>query len=285
MEQGPFVTFVQQTPIRSLSLDQADLRTLLQKVQERCWAAAEIDVARYKPVGLDADQVEKNRREIREGFRLFVSVDGVDGTQLHGKIEDIFDSPNLPSDIGSVFFNSGSPLKNKSYYVANRCEMYLDFSRPGVLDLTLLPSQATPNGSRVEVNGLDATWVNGVFHEVITFVRERSSMAPWLHKHSVYDVLLWLLGFPLSFWACYRASNLVDRVFANGFVRAAIYLYVFMAALFGFRVLFHYARWIWPRVEYRSRNSRTLPHKFLWTSITLGVLGNLASDLLKRVLG
>jgi hypothetical protein len=285
MEQGLPVTFVQKTPIRSLSLDQADLRTLLEKVQERCWAAAEIEVARYNPAGLEPEQFEKNRREIKEGFRLFLSVEGVDGTQLHGSIQDVFDSPNLPADINSVFFNSGTPLKNKSYFVANRCEMLLDFSRPGVFDFSLLPSQATPNGSRVEVSGLDATWVNGVFHEVITFLRERSSMAPWLHVHSVYDVLLWLLGFPLSFWACYRASNSVDQVFANGFIRAAAYVYVFMAAVFGFRVLFHYARWIWPRVEYQSRKNRTLPHKFVWVTIMLGVLGNLASDLLKRALG
>lgn len=258
---------------------------LLEKVQERCWAAAEIEIARYNPVDLEPEQVEKNRRDIREGFGLFVSLEGVDGTQLHGRIEDIFDSPNLPTDVSSIFFNSGTPLKNKNYFIANRCELFLDFTRPDVFDFSLLPSQATPNGSRVEVSGLNATWVNGVFHEIITFVRARSSVAPWLHAHSVYDVLLWLLGFPLAFWACYRASSVVDRMFANAFLRAATYVYVFMAALFGFRVLFHYARWIWPRVEYESRKGRTVTHKLVWVAVILGVLGNLASDLIKRVVG
>jgi hypothetical protein len=285
MEPGPSVTFVQQAPIQSLSINQADLRKLLEKVQERCWAAADIEIARYKPVDLESATIEKNRGDIREGFRLFVTVAGVDGTELHGGVEHIFDSPNLPSDIKSVFFDSGTPLRNRNYYVANRCKMFLDFGRPGVFDFSLMPSQATPNASSVEVSGLDATWVNGVFHEVATFARERSAMTSWLHRHSIYDVLLWLIGFPLSFWICYRAAGLLDAVFRNAFVRAAAYLYVFMLGLFGIRILFHYARWIWPRVEYQSSRNRTLPHKLLWGSISLGVVGNLAYDLLKRLAG
>ncbi len=285
MEQAPAVIIRQEAPIRSLSLHEADLRKLLEKVQERCWAAAEIEVTGYNPVGLDPTQLEKNRNEIREGFRLFVSVVGVDGTQLHGSIETIFGSPNLPDDIQSVFFDSGIPLKNKSYYIANRCLLSLDFSRPDVLDFSFMPSQRTPNASNVEVQGRDATWVNGVFHEITTFVRERSSTVPWLHRHSVYDVLLWLLGFPLSFWVCYRLTKWIDGVFGNPFLRAAVYVYLFMATLTGLRVLFHYARWIWPLVEYRSPKSRALGHKFVWVSVALAVFANFVTDLVKRVLG
>ena len=44
------------------------------------------------------------------------------------------------------------------------------------------------------VNGSDATWVNGVFHEFTEYTRSHRSRMSWLHRHTVYDVLLWILG-------------------------------------------------------------------------------------------
>jgi len=58
----------------------------------------------------------------------------------------------------------------------------------------MLPSQPTPNETNFAVNGSDATWVNGVFHEFTEYTRSHRSRMSWLHRHTVYDVLLWILG-------------------------------------------------------------------------------------------
>jgi hypothetical protein len=242
-----------------------------------------MELAAYSPVGLDAGQLEANRKEIREGFRLFLSVTGVDGTQLHGSISTVFESPNFPEEVKTVFFDSGIPLKNRNYFVGNRCALFLDFSRPDILNFSLMPSWQTPNDSNIEVQGLNATWVNGVFHEIVDFVRERPSTLGWLHRHTVYDVLLWALGFPLAFWCCYRASGLVRRVLPGPFLQSAAYLYLALVALVLFRILFHYARWIWPLLEYRHARSRAVRHKAFWIFLVGGVFVNFLWNLIHSV--
>jgi hypothetical protein len=112
MEQ-PWVTIQQRAPIRCLSLDKDDLRALLDKVQERSVEAGKIEVERhYRPINPPpAEKLEAVRQEIRDGFQLFLAVEGVDGTLLHGGVADVFDSPNFPAEVKSIFFDTGNTLK------------------------------------------------------------------------------------------------------------------------------------------------------------------------------
>jgi hypothetical protein len=142
--------------------------------------------------------------------------------------------------------------------VSNKCVLLLDFTRPDVLNFAMLPSQPTPNTSNFQVRGNDATWVNGVFHEFNEYMRSHRSKMSWLHRHTVYDVLLWVLGFPFGLWCDAHATATIQKSSTSPFVQAALYIYVFLAALVGVRFLFHYARWIWPLVEYRQPKSRAL---------------------------
>jgi len=275
----------QKQRIRSLSVDRAELRRILEVLQERVYAAADIEERGFKKVEDQADeQFEQAKKDLRDGFRLYVGVSGVNGETLHGSIEEVFDSPNFPDDVRSVFFNSSLRLQQLyGYYPRNRVTVFLDFSRPGIFNLAILPSQETQNESNVEVVGKDATWVNGVFKEFASYVSERPSTLPWLHKHSIYDLILYTLSLPLAFWACSKLSRCIEVSLAqsSSFLRAAIYVYVFAIALNVLRIAFQYTRWIWPLTEFRSEKSSSLKHKAALAFIVATVIGPAIYDTIK----
>ena len=275
----------QKKRIRSFSVDRNDLRRLLELLQERAYAAADIEEQKFeKRSEHTEEQFNQAKRELKEGFELFITLAGVDGRMLTGNISQIFDSPNFPEEVRDVFFDTATPLRSRyGYSPRNKMILFLDFRKPEVLNFTILPSQETVNESNFEIEGRDATWVNGVFKEFFDFVERRPSTSPWLHRHSVYDVLLWLIGFPASFWICMKLAPFVEASLGNvsSFLKSALYFYVFLIAINMVRVAFHYARWIWPLTEFRSDMSRSIKHKAILTIIVSGLGLAALYDLIK----
>lgn len=276
----------QSMKVSSLTLDKEELLAFCRLLQERAHAAGELEVANYLKGELTEDQYEFNVKNLRTGFEIRVTVAGKNGENLWGTIEEVFSSPNFPEEVKSLFVDSASPLKaSHNYYVRNEFVIFLDFSKPQILDFTFLPSQETPNGSNIKVSGYDATWVNGVFAELKKFIDTRSSSFSIVHGHSVYDVLVWFLGFPIGFWACYRLSPLIESSFSNysSFVVNALYLYCFVTSLFLFRFLFHYLRWVCPLVEYRAKHSKVVAHRVFLSAIAVSVIASFVYDLIRIV--
>ena len=265
------------------SFDKEDLRKLLDLLQERLHAAAELEVSNYKQNDLPEEQFQKNKETLRNGYKLLFSITGANGQRLYGTPQEILSSPNYPETIESVYINSAIALKTReNWVVRNSVEMFLDFSRPAILDFRLMPSGSTPNGSNFTVQGADATWVNGVFRELETFISERTAPALWLHRHTIYDLFLWVLGFPIAFWICFKSSSYLPAAeVAGGFARAALLVYIFLLVSVGFRTLFHYGRWVFPVFEYRSPRNRALANRVLLGAITLGLLTSLIYDVVK----
>lgn len=230
---------------------------------------------------------KENKKLLKESFQLKVLVAGTDGQQLYGSIPEIFDSLSFPDELQSILVNSDSTLRlSYNYYPRNSLKLFLDFSELPVLNFSFLPSQATPNGSNISVAGYDSTWVHGVFNEFNTFINKYPSQFTWIHKHSVYDLLVWIIGLPLGFWIAYRLSDILNKLFSNFsvFVQSASYVYVFFATLIGFRLLFHYARWVWPLVEYCSIENKALKHRIAFGVISFTIVGSFIYDLLKIIL-
>jgi hypothetical protein len=274
----------QKKRIRSFSVDKNYLRRLLELLQERAYTAADIEEQKFeKRPEHTEEQFKQAKQELREGFELFITLSGVDGRMLTGNISQIFDSPNFPEDVKEVFFDTATSLRSRyGYAPRNKMILFLDFRRPEVLNFTILPSQETVNESNFEIEGRDATWVNGVFQEFFNFVERRPSTSPWLHRHTVYDLLLWLVGFPLSFWACTKLSRIVEGTFGySPFLKSALYFYVFLIAINLLRVAFHYARWIWPLTEFQSERSKSLKHKAILSLIVSGLGLAAVYDLIK----
>lgn len=273
-------------PIRTFSVSRETLRGFIEVLQQRCDGALQLELAVLPTSGKPAQEVAQAQQILKDGYRLFLTITGHDGSQLNGELADIFESPNFPSNIATVFFDSASRLKlRENFTTRNSLSLFLDFRRPAVLDFRLMPSQETLNESNFCARGIDPTWVHGVFHEVESFIIEHNSSGAWLHRHTVYDVLVWLIGLPLAFWMTFRASPLALKVLPSEFLRAAFYVYVWFITLVAFRTMFHYARWLWPLVEYRRPETNVVAHRAFWSAILVGVIGSLIYDFGKMFAG
>lgn len=272
--------------IRSLCIGKDDLFKLCNLLQERNNAAGKIEIENFKQLNQTDEEYENSKKAIQKSFELKITARGIGGQELFGSISEVFGSPNFPDQLASFFVNS-STMFNVNYNIPprNHFQLLLDFSRPHVLNLSFLPSQETPNTSNIEVRGFDPTWVHGVFHEVTNFVNEHPSQLTWIHKHSVYDFSLFILGIPFGFWMVYRLSSVLNKIFAgvSVFVQNASYVYVFLISLFIWRIIFHYARWIWPLVEYQSPKSKATKHRVALIAICLGIIASVIYDVIKVV--
>jgi len=286
MEQKPLVRNRLTSKISSFSVTKEDLYKLFLILQERSHAAGDIEVSNFKKGDQSDEDYEQNKKTIKEGFNLKPTIVSADGKELWGNFKDIFESPNFPDQIKSIYVNSEVPLKAVyNYNPANSFVLFLDFSKPDLFNLSFLPSQATPNESNIAVQGYDATWTHGVFSEFNNFVKSYPSKMTLLHKHSVYDLLVWALGLPFGFWMSYKFSGILTKIFGglSSFVLNGSYVYVFLASMVFFRLIFHYARWVWPLVEYKSSKNKAIRHQIVLGAIAGGVFTTFIVDLIKII--
>jgi hypothetical protein len=272
--------------INSLSITKDDLHKLFDILQEGANAAGDIEVTNFKKLAQTEEIYEENKKILRESFELKINLVSTDGQEFYGTIDDIFNSSNFPDQIKSIYIGSEIPLTvSYNYTPRNSFQLFLDFSKPRLFDLSFMPSQATPNDSKFTVQGYDSTWVHGVYKEFETFIKKLPSRLNWIHKQSIYDLLLWVLGLPFSFWLTYKVSDFISSTFGKFsiFVQSAAYVYVFLVSIILFGLLFHYARWVWPSVEYRDLKNIALKHRTILGIITLGILVAFICDLVKAI--
>ncbi len=96
--------------IRSFSCTKDDLKKLIEILQERCSTAADIEISKFQKGTQTDEQYESNKEILKRGFELDVVVKGKDGITLFGKVSDIFNSPNFPDEMASLFMNSAGFL-------------------------------------------------------------------------------------------------------------------------------------------------------------------------------
>lgn len=285
-KQEPMIMNELKRGIKSFSANKEELLRFFKKLEERNYTACDIEISNFKQLDQSSEDYEKNKEEIKNSFKTQINVNGTAGEQIIGDISDVFNSPNFPDKIKSILVSSSSSFQFKyGIKPRNHFALFIDFNKPQMLDFSFLPSQATPNESNICVTGFDASWVHGVFSEASSFIDQHSSKSTWIHKHSIYDLLVWCFGLPFGFWTTYKLSDFLNSIFGKFsiFVQNAAYVYVFLASLILFRLLFHYARWAWPLVEYRSPKNAALKHRISLSVIILGIVGDLIHDLLKAI--
>jgi len=285
-KQEPLVRNELKRKITSFSANKDELLKLFKKLEERNYAAGDIEVSNFKQMDQSKEEYEKSKEALKNSFKTQICVAGTDGEQIIGAILEVFNSPNFPDKLKSILVSSDSLFQfNYGIKPRNNFTLFIDFNKPQILDFSFLPSQATPNESNICVTGFDATWVHGVFSEANNFIDRHSSKLTWIHRHSIYDLLLWLLGLPFGFWVVYNLSGFLDKVFGSlsQFIRSAVYVYVFLASLLIFRLAFHYARWVWPLVEYQSPKDKAYKHRITIVTIYIGLIGKLLYDLIKII--
>lgn len=270
-------------PIDSLAINKEDLLRFLQILQERANSACDIECNHIESF-IPAENLEKSREDLRSCSPLKLTITGFDGEELFGSIEEVFESVSFPEKVKSLFVNSELIYKSRFNYIPrNRFDVFIDFSKPKVLDFSFTPSEKTPNDSTFCVEGFDNTWVNGVFSEVDKFFDKRSSSISGIHKNSIYDLIVWILGIPIGFWACYKIGSKIGNVFSSSFMESALFVYIFFLSLFILRILFHYFRWLYPKIQYKTIKDLSLIHRGFFYVITTGIVGAFFYDIIKLI--
>jgi len=270
-------------PIDSLTINKDDLLKLLKILQERADAACEIECNHIETI-VTADKLDQSKEDLISCSQLKFTITGLDGEELYGSIDDVFNSVSFPEQLKSLYVNSEIIYKSRfNYLPRNRFEVFIDFIKPKVLDFSFAPSEKTPNDSIFTVEGYDNTWVNGVFSEIDKYFKKRSSKFSGIHKNSIYDLVVWILGIPIGFWACYKLNEDINQLFVSDFLNSAVFVYLFFLSLFILRILFHYFRWLYPKIQYKTTQDLAIVHRGFFYVITTGVIVAFLYDILKLI--
>ena len=264
--------------IAACAFSKADLQALCERLQEWGDKASEEEIKHYQPLDRTPEQLLADVASLREGFKIKVTMQGIDDERIFGTIAAVFNSPRFPDKVKSLYINTQQNLKDLyNWLPRNHFQLLLDFTKPEIFNLSLSPSGSTPNASSIRVSGLDSTWVNGVYSEVTNFIKRKETRRRFLHRHSIYDWLILCGGFPFAFSIAYKLSGLINSLFGehSGILKSAAYVYVFYFSLLLFRMLFDYARWIFPIVEYKESTDTAQKHRAILVLLVLGVFGNL----------
>lgn len=270
--------------IAACAFSKADLRRLCERLQEVSYEAANEEINHYAPLDRPVEQILADRELLKSGFELKVTVSGMNDETVFGTIPVVFNSARFPEKIKSLYIDSSHELRNlHDWAPRNRFELFLDFTKPALFNFLLTPSGPTPNASKILVTGLNSAWVNGVYSDVAAFVRGRKTHRRLLHRSGVYDLLLLCVGLPFAFSISAKLSGIMNTLFGelSGLLHSAAQVYVFFIALNLFRMLFDYARWIFPLVEYTDSTGGARKHRVIWIGALAGVLANFIHDLLK----
>jgi hypothetical protein len=135
----------------------------------------------------------------------------------------------------------------------NSFTVTLDLVCSNILDMNTPP---TSNLSVANIWGLKATWANAVYDELVALFRQRRTKRGWLHSPGSYDVLVILIGFPLSFDLVYHLDRLIKHfVLLPEALSVALYVYAVLLVLFLFRTALNYAKMGVPQVGGRCSAS------------------------------
>lgn len=270
--------------IKSLSFDKDDLKKLLDKLQVRAKEASEIEYKRLE--SKNAENLEAIKIDLEVCATLKITVTGFQNEELFGTIDEVFNSVSFPDAVKTIYLNSELIYRTfYKYYPDNSFSLFIDFSKPKIFDFSFQPSDSTPNDSNFEVQGSDSTWVNGVFYEINTHIGTRKSKFSNVHKGSIYDFLVWILGIPFGFYICYKVIKLQLSFFeSHPFWENISLTYCFLLSLFILRILFHYLRWVYPMLEYKSKKDQSMLHQAAFYTISIGIIGKVLYDVIMNFL-
>lgn len=269
--------------INSLSLDKDELKKLLTILQLRANAASQIEYAKFEAQNLE--NLENIKKDLDFCATLRMTVTGYQNEELFGTIDELFQSVSFPEQVKTIYVVSDLTYRIPyKYHPENLFKLFIDFSKPKVFDFSFQPNERTPNDSQFEVQGSDNTWVNGVFHEIDAYIRNKPSKFSKAHRGSIYDFLVWFFGIPFGFYVCYKAIGMhFQFVEKHPFFESILLTYCFFLSLFILRMLFHYFRWVYPMIEYKGKKERSIGHQAALLSITLGIIGKIIYDVIKSL--
>src|SRR5262249_55417799 len=96
---------------------------------------------------------------VKNAFITTVMITGINGDVISGHGENFFDSPLIPEHVKSILYDTSfSPNTQLQHTPTDRVSVFLDFSRPPLLNLGSFASAPTPNESNWLVSAATESW-------------------------------------------------------------------------------------------------------------------------------
>lgn len=171
----------------------------------------------------------------------------------------------LPRVVTRFFTGNINPYKS----VTNRepqegFQVWVDFSRPPLLDWENPLSAPTSNQSNVLANG-DQAWSGAIIKCVEDQLENCRNTRAFLHRPFAYDLGVFVVALPVAFLTAKRLSPTISDFAGMGTTTLSVMLYVYLLAalVWTYRVIFSYARWAFPVMEITSEQNKRAIHKWL----------------------
>lgn len=273
-------------PLKACRLPRDDLRRLYEIINERQVEYGKTVLAQLTCQPNESDEQFRERRaRVERAFLTTVTVTGVNGEMVTGLGEEFLASANVPDRILTAFYSTatGPTVALPGFQPQSNATVLIDFSRPPVFDFSKFPILATPNTSQFTVSSNSESWFTALNTRLTQFFAERRTSYEWLHKPGIYDLLLLVVAIPIALWVDYRIarSSITNRL--PSFLASAVYVYGFLIALFVYRLLFSYSRWVFPKVEMPTEGSTALKHRTVWGAIIVGAASLVLWDAIKAL--
>ncbi len=266
--------------IPSCKVSREDLIRLHHQLQGKSSEALEKLLNDWSEKPGQSEDLESLKKQARRVGRLVVTIVGSNGEQRIST-EANLSSDDLPERISSIVFDSAVGLQIYNIKVPNRLYLELDFTEPPIFYNYNPWDEPSPNKSSFRVEGPDITWVRGVHASILEFFRDRKTLRSWLHTQTAFNLLNYLVGFPIAFWVVYRLSGWIPPGL-HAVLLGCAYVYAGLLTLLLFRMAVGFFRWTYPLVELEgARNSRA---RILISTILATLFLSLLYDVLKTLL-
>lgn len=273
----------------SCTLEVSYFKRLYEILKTATDEGADIEIAkiRKKPGETDIN-FESFKRYIKTLFKVSIHIFGSKGEYILTESPSIFDNAGLPDNVTNITFENASKYKAfmQRGEPINRFRIEFDFAEQKVFDFISTPSEATPNKSFIEVSGENGTWVSGTYNKVMESLSGWTNRHGWLHLNNIYDIFLLFAAVPISFGFLYIIDRHLPPQFAelSIFFKVACYIYFFIITMYISRIIFNYARWIFPNIEFiQSTKKRVRYHRYILSTICLSILSTLIWSLIKLI--
>ena len=274
MNNGALVTtpaewrnFGTRFPIIACRMKPEAMKALYRLIDERQALYRDKIVAIQSQQSNETPQEFENRRQrVFDAYVTSVTITMKNGELLNGNTRDIFDAVTFWENVKAVFFSTQSvPKAVLNLIPQDRITLFLDFSQPPALDFSRLPTLPTPNESHFEIAAVDELWFVLSKTCLVEFFGLHESGYDWIHRSGVYDILLFICGLPLAVWSTVKVGSIIPRINSlDTFLRVLIYGYIFLVSLTIFRIVFSYARWVFPKVEVQTEKVSPFRHRAAW---------------------
>ncbi|MER9962173.1 hypothetical protein NKJ72_14590 [Mesorhizobium sp. M0045] len=269
-----------EIPLGSYTVSVESVRKIYRGLQRVVTEEADLVLSKWELLqDQTKEQFEARKKDVREkAFKVTVNIFREDGSHTYGESEEIIDLSGEASFVNRIFMTNRTAFNSVANNdPANSFDLTLDFSQPPLLNNVV--SGSTPNFSNLTIGSAREGWLAGIEKVVLNHLDKRHRLRSRFHGPFVYDHGVVVFGLPFGFYVCLMASDLVDRWAANNqILKSAAYVYIVVASLWVYRVLFGYTKWAFPLAELREQRSRPKIHRRFWWGLVGLLVGKVFWD-------